>query len=555
MLIGIFFEMLGLGILIPSLTIMLSDNITRDYPFLSPLINKIGNPSQRELILMGMIVIIIVYFLKSVYLLFLNWMQSQFTSNLGHEISTRLLNWYLNMPYNLFINRNSAILVRNINNEVIMLTSVSQSALGILTELSTVVGICIMLFIIEPKGALIVSMFLLILVLIFHKLTKIKLHNWGYQRQSLIGNMQKALQNSFGGIKEIKIMRLKKYFIGEFENSSNINAKLQTKVNTLNLSPRLYLEFIAVLGLSILIISMVLRGEQISSIVPTMGVFLAAAFRLMPSLNRIMTSMQQIKFANPVINLFYDEFKEIKKHKIEIISNNEFHFNNSIELKKINFSYEGSEKIVLKNLSLKITKGNTIGLIGKSGSGKSTMVDLLMGLLKPISGNVFIDEKDYLSNLTNWQSLIGYVPQSIYLTDDSIKKNIAFGIHDEDIDNYKIENAILSAQLIDFINELPEGIETNVGERGVKLSGGQRQRIGIARALYNNPEVLILDEATSALDTDTEDGVMQSVGLLKKSKTIIIIAHRLTTLKQCDWIYQFNEGEIIDEGIPDKFLN
>ena len=555
MLIGIFFEMLGLGILIPSLTIMLSDNITRDYPFLSPLINKIGNPSQRELILMGMIVIIIVYFLKSVYLLFLNWMQSQFTSNLGHEISTRLLNGYLNMPYNLFINRNSAILVRNINNEVIMLTSVSQSALGILTELSTVVGICVMLFIIEPKGALIVSMFLLILVLIFHKLTKIKLHNWGYQRQSLIGNMQKALQNSFGGIKEIKIMRLKKYFIDEFENSSNINAKLQTKVNTLNLSPRLYLEFIAVLGLSILIISMVLRGEQISSIVPTMGVFLAAAFRLMPSLNRIMTSMQQIKFANPVINLFYDEFKEIKKHKIDIISNNEFHFNNSIELKKIKFSYEGSEKIVLKNLSLKITKGNTIGLIGKSGSGKSTMVDLLMGLLKPISGNVFIDENDYLSNLTNWQSLIGYVPQSIYLTDDSIKKNIAFGIHDEDIDNYKLENAILSAQLIDFINELPEGIETNVGERGVKLSGGQRQRIGIARALYNNPEVLILDEATSALDTDTEDGVMQSVGLLKKSKTIIIIAHRLTTLKQCDWIYQFNEGEIIDEGMPDKFLN
>lgn len=553
MIIGIIFEMLGLGILIPSLTIMLSDNIYRDYPLLSPLITKLGNPPQRDLILIGMSIIVIVYFLKSAYLMYLNWRQSRFTSNLGHEISTRLLEGYLNMPYNLFVNRNSAILIRNINNEVIMLTSVSQSALGILTELSTVIGICTMLFIIEPKGALIVSLFLLVLVIIFHKLTKLKLHNWGYQRQSLTGNMQKVLQNSFGGFKEIKIMGLKNYFITEFENNSISNSRLQTKVNTLNLSPRLYLEFIAVLGLSILIISMVLRGEQISTIVPTMGVFLAAAFRLMPSLNRIMTSMQQIKFANPVINLFYEEFAETKNSENDIKSNKEFKFNNFIELKNINFSYE--KKLVLKNISFKIKKGSTIGIIGKSGSGKSTIVDVLMGLLKPDSGNISIDEFDYLINLKKWQSLIGYVPQSIFLTDDTIKKNIAFGVKNELIDDSKLQKAINSAQLNDFINDLPQGVETNVGERGVKLSGGQRQRIGIARALYNEPDVLILDEATSALDTDTEDGVMKSIGLLKNSKTIIIIAHRLTTLRQCDMIYKFNEGEIIDEGIPDKFLN
>ena len=555
MLIGIFFEMLGLGILIPSLTVMLSDNISKDYPFLKPFINRIGNPSQRNLILVGMSVIVVVYFLKSVYLMFLNWKQAQFTSNLGHEISSRLLNGYLNMPYNFFLNRNSALLIRNINNEVIMLTSVSQSALGVLTEMSTVIGICSMLFFIEPRGATIVSVFLFSLVMVFHKLTKIKLHYWGYLRQNLVGNMQKALQNSFGGIKEIKIMGVKKYFIEQFENNSILNSRLQTRVNTLNLSPRLYLEFIAVLGLSILIMGMVLRGEQISTIVPTMGVFLAAAFRLMPSLNRIMTSMQQIKFADPAINLFYNEFTEINKYKNEFIVEKELNFKNSVDVKDLNFSYEGTQKNVLHNLTINIPKGKTIGFIGKSGSGKSTMIDVLMGLLIPKYGKILIDEINYLSNLKSWQNLIGYVPQSIFLIDDSIKKNIAFGVHDNKIDNDKIQNAIKSAQLNDFIKELPEGIETNVGERGVKLSGGQRQRIGIARALYNNPEVLILDEATSALDTDTEDGVMQSVGLLKNNKTILIIAHRLSTLKQCDWIYKLNDGEIIEQGIPDKFLN
>lgn len=320
------------------------------------------------------------------------------------------------------------------------------------------------------------------------------------------------------------------------------------KIGTLNLVPRSYLELLAVIGLAGLIILMVLQGRSLELLIPTIGIFMVAAFRMIPSVNRIMSSMQIIRFSKPAIDMLYEEFTMINTSTNSQVANDlcKMPFNESIEIRDLTFRYSGADKNSIENVTLAIKKGESIGLVGPSGSGKSTMIDLVLGLLTPVSGTITIDGQNIQDNLRGWQNQIGYVPQSIYLTDNTLRRNVAFGISNEKIDNEAVARVIKAAQLDEFVQSLPEGLETFVGERGVRLSGGQRQRIGIARALYHDPEVLVLDEATSALDSVTETGVMQAVSALKGSKTLILIAHRLTTLENCDRIYTLKHGKIIN---------
>jgi ABC-type bacteriocin/lantibiotic exporter with double-glycine peptidase domain len=552
--VGVLLEMAGLGILLPILAIMLSSNIQADYPNFYYYILKIGNPSQVQIIIFGLLFLVAFYLFKMCFILYLNWMQAKFSNNLSESLSQNLFKGYLDLPYTFHLQRNSSTLISHINGEVSIFTTVTQSVMNLQTELSIILGVASMLIIIEPFGSIIVLLFMAISAFIFQQITKKRLGIWGLKRQEHEINLNKHLIQGLHGVKDVKVLGREDYFLSKFQFHNAEKVKINIKYQTLLQFPRVYLEFLSVIGMACLIIIMLLQNKPLTHLIPTLGVFVSAAFRMIPSLNRIMASTQSLKFAEPVVDVLYNEFKLIEKQKIYQNSINNILYNSTIKLDNISYKYENTEKFVLQNISININKGDIIGLIGTSGSGKSTLVDIILGLLKPNSGKIQVDEFDIINNMRCWQEKIGYVPQAIYLTDDTIENNIAFGIQADKIDLSKLENAIKLAQLEDLIKSLPDGKYTIVGERGVRLSGGQRQRIGIARALYRNPDILVLDEATSALDNKTETEVMQSIYNLKGDITIIIVAHRLTTVSNCDMIYNLELGEIIKFGKPSELL-
>ena len=556
MFFGLFFEMLGLGVLIPALSLMIKPNISTEYPVLKPIIIYLGNPQPKILILLGMLLLTIVYVIKTIFLIFLSYTQAKFTTNLFSDLSIRLYNGYINLPYSFHINNNSTILISNIQSELNQFNSVTNAFINVAIELSAIIGISILLFIIEPIGSIIIAFFFIISVYIFSILTKSRLQKWGLDRIEVEKNISKSLYEGFGGIKMIKVMGRVDYISNIFNVNNKLRANISKKISLLSQIPRLYLELLMVFGLTGYISLNIFLNKPLDLILPTLGVFVVAAFRLLPSINRIMAAFQTLRFAKPVIELIYSEFFRINDNlKFNKIKTSSISFANKIEVKNLSFSYsENKSDLILNEISLTINKGETIGLIGESGSGKSTLVDIMLGLLKPLNGLILVDNVNIHDNLKSWQGLFGYVPQFIYLIDDSIKKNIAFGIEENEIDEEKLNNAILMSQLDNFISNLPNKLNTNVGELGVQLSGGQRQRIGIARALYNNPDVLVFDEATSSLDLDTENEISNCIALLRKQKTIIIVAHRYSTIRNADVIYKINKGMIVSSGDPQTML-
>ncbi len=550
LLIGMFFEMLGLGILIPALTLMLSPNIGEKYPFLIPYLEILGNPSHKELIIGGMIFLILVYLIKSLFLAFLGWQQSKFTSELQSDTNTRLFNIYLNQSYEFHLLRNSAELLRNIQTEVILFIRAIHSLILLSTEIALIIAVTLTLIYLEPLGALIVLIFLSFAVLIFHTITKNYLLDWGKKRQYIAKELNQNLLEGLGGVKDVKILGREDNFISLYTSKNKFWAKINSYQLTLSQIPKLYLEFLGVIGLSTLVITMIIQNKPIELLLPTLVIFVAAAFRMIPGFNRIMGTLQAVKLTVPVVNLLFEEFKLEVKTKINI--RKIIDFKKEILIKNLYFKYSNTDSYALKDINLKISKGDTVGFIGQSGSGKSTLIDLVLGLLKPIKGKILIDGFDLEKNIRGWQKNIGYVPQSIFLSDDSLRKNISFGEDEDKIDNKAVSRAVTSAQLQDFIESTDMGLDTFVGERGVRLSGGQRQRIGIARALYHDPTVLVLDEATSALDSQTENDVMDAISALKGKKTIFIVAHRISTLKCCDKIIKIANGKIIEELNPNQ---
>ncbi|MAU63806.1 MAG: ATPase [Flavobacteriaceae bacterium] len=545
LLIGMAFEMLGLGLLIPALTLMLNANIEEDYPFISPFLDYLGNPQQDQLIIWGMLFLVLVYFLKGIFLIFLAWEQSKFTSNLQSELTAKLYEIYLRQYYEFHLLRNSAELIRNVQTEIILFNRAAQALILLSTELSLIIGVIAMLLFIEPYGTLTVMLVLVISIIIFNALTQGYLIKWAEKRQVLSKKINQVLLEGLGGVKDIKLLGREDSFIYKYSLNNNRWAKINSLQLTLLQVPRMYLEILGIIGLSILVIVMVLQGRSIEALLPTLVIFAAGAFKMIPGFNRIMGAIQNVKLTVPVVNVLYDEFKLKSKEKLNQ-KTKDFNFNNNIVLNNLNFKYQDTHKYSLENINININFGETIGFMGESGSGKSTLIDLILGLINPEKGEIIVDGQNIKKNIRGWQNNIGYVPQSIYLSDDSLKNNIAFGISENKIDDKAVLRSLKSAQLDDLIKSSDDGLNTFVGERGVRLSGGQRQRIGIARALYHDPKVLVLDEATSALDSDTEKGVMESISVLKGKKTILIVAHRLTTLKNCDKIFKLENGKIID---------
>lgn len=554
MLIGMIVEMLGIGIIIPALAILTQHNVATSYPMFAVVLQEFGNPTHQQLVVAGMLVLVGVYVVKAIFIALLTWRQMHFGYATQAEISLRLFTAYLRMPYTFHLQRNSAKLIQNATAEVgLFAHSGLISSLILLSEFFVLIGISVLLIYIEPVGALVIISTLGFAGWGFYYFTRHYSLRWGGERQRHEGLRLQYLQQGLGGVKDVKLLGREAEFLAKYQHHNAGSARIAERQFTLMQLPRLWLELLAVIALAAMVLTLINQGRALETIVPTIGVFAAAAFRLMPSINRILASIQSIRFALPVIDTLHAELAMLQKATV-IGQSTQCVFHGELVLDNVNYQYPVSESRSLRDVSLSIPCGAFVGFVGQSGAGKSTLVDILLGLLTPSSGSVMVDGADIQQNLRGWQDQIGYVPQTIFLTDDSLRRNVAFGLPDVLIDEAAVLRSIQAAQLDRFVSELPEGLNTIVGERGVRLSGGQRQRIGIARALYHDPAVLVLDEATSSLDTSTESGVMAAVRALKGTKTIIVVAHRLSTVECCDWLYLLERGQVVSEGRPSATL-
>lgn len=553
MLVGMVLETVGIGLVIPALGVMTQIDIAQDYPEFRPFLDFLGNPDQSRLVVIGMVILVAVYLVKTLFLSFLAYCQSRFVYTVQADLSLSLFNGYIKQPYPFHLQRNSAELIRNTIGQVTDATSVMHQGLILLTELLVLFGLAVLLISVEPFGAMLVIAVLSFAGYLGHVLTRAKILSWGEARQLHEGKRIQHLQQGLGGVKDVKLLGRESYFLEQYQTHNLGSARVAKYQVTLKALPRLVFELLAVVGLAVLVVAMIGQGKPVGTLLPTLGLFGAAAFRLLPSMNRIVMAIQGVRYHIPVIGTISEELRLLKdeEHKSTGVP---LTFTDELVIKDIQFSYPGSVDTVLHGISMRINRGDSIGFIGGSGAGKSTLVDIILGLLKPCQGSVTIDGIDIRENMRGWQQQIGYVPQSIYLTDDTLKRNIAFGVPDHEIDEQAVRRAVSASQLESYIDSLPEGLETKVGERGVRLSGGQRQRIGIARALYHNPQVLVLDEATSSLDVETERGFMESVKALQGEKTVIIVAHRLSTVEHCDRLYRLSKGRVIEQGDANAVL-
>lgn len=549
MLVGMVLETISIGLIIPVLGFLSNNNYVTQYPFLSDLLFNQLKLNHESLILWAMFLLLSVYIVKNTFIALLAWFQIRFIFGVKARLSQTLFNLYLHQPYTFHLQRNSAQLIRNTFTEIGTVVGAGlQPGLFLLTEGLVVLGITILLLNVEPVGIIVMISLLSMAGWLFYRLTRKKLLKWGEAKQYHEGMRIQHLQQGLGGVKDIKVLGREAEFLDEYRRHNYGSTDVLQKQSMLQQIPRLFIEVLAIFGLTILALIMQGKGKSAIEILPVLGVFMAAAIRLMPSANRILNAVQQLKFGLPVINTLHKELNLFSNSETRSKAGESFNFEHKISLDNIVFTYPGSADPVLKNISLSFEKGRSVGFVGGSGAGKSTLVDIILGLIKPDQGEIYIDTVNVNKSLREWQDLIGYVPQDIYLTDDTLKRNIAFGLPNEAIDDEAVNNAIRMSQLESFIYELPAGCDTLVGERGIRLSGGQRQRIGIARALYHNPPVLVLDEATSSLDIKTEKDVMQSIKALRGDKTIVIIAHRLSTVEHCDLLVKLENGRIIKTG-------
>lgn len=553
MIISMFLEIFSIASILPVINFLSQDDYATRFPILANFIVQIGSPSQEKLIIYSLVFFIFLYILKNIFLLFLAWKQSKFSSNVVANISIRLFKIYLFQPYIFHKENNSSELIKNTTSEALGFGTYGvMSSISLVSEGLVFLGIVSFLLYFEPVYTLSAIIILGITTIVLHLSTKKKLIKWGESRLYYGGKRIQDLQEALGGIKIIKLLNNENSFVKNYTKHTYGTANVAKKQSFITQVPRPIIEIVMIASMSALIINIIMTENSINNLGITLSIFAMSIFRLLPSINRIMFALQNLKFGEPIINLIYNDLTNLKKEKLLNIKN-PISFDKQLSLNYICYKYPKNEKNSLTNISLEIKKGSTVGFIGESGSGKSTLIDIILGLLSPTSGTLSVDGKE-IKNLQGWQKLIGYVPQDIYLMDNSLRKNIALGLKEEDIDDEKVWNVLEQAQLANFIKKDPKNINMFVGERGIKLSGGQKQRVGIARALYHNPEVLILDEATSALDNKTEKLFMETISKLSKEKTIIIVAHRLSTVENCDYLYHLKDGFIFEKGKPNELL-
>lgn len=549
--IGSFMELLGVAIFSPFVEIIMESEAIRGNQYLNYFYQLMGCSDTREFLAVLAVCIIAIYIFKNIFL----WVEQdfilKFSYNMQRKLSTKLLTTYLHEPYTFHLNKNVAELQRSMQEDTALFSQVLIHTLQLIAEVVVCGVIGVYLFIVSHSITAVIVGLLISCVGLFTAITRRFSKRLGKDAQIYKAKLYQWVNQSMGGVKEVKVLNREEYFVQNYEKYYKLYIKGLRLNKLLSITPKYIVEAVCMTGLLIAIIVKMFYGQRddIATFIPQLSVFAVAAFRLMPSVGKINEHINNILYAAPSVELIYDDLKGIEDfQKQEVDERRAWDFNDRIVAKGITYSYPDSDKKILDNTGCVIPKGKTVAFIGGSGAGKTTMVDIILGLLSPQLGKVMADDMNIFKNLSTWHHQIGYIPQAIYLSDDTIRNNVAFGIMEDEIDDEAVIEALRKAQLLEFAEALPDGLDTMVGDRGVRLSGGQRQRIGIARALYHDPEILVLDEATSALDNETETAVMESIESLQGMKTIIVIAHRLTTIRNADIIYEVCDGKAMERS-------
>ena len=549
-ILTMFLETFGIAMIIPLISVITSGDFIYQNEISRQVLDILGNPPREQIFIITMILIAIVFIIKNLVLGLFIWLQYNFAHKLQLSLSTKLYENYLKKNFLFHVKTNSANLIRNTSNEPNTIRNAIMDLFIIIADISIVIGLILLLIYFDPITNSFIIGSLILISSIFFLLIRNRVKKWGLIRLKMSGQSLKDLTQGYGGIKEIKILGKENFFLNIFTN----NLKNLVNMNILNgflkALPKLFLELLGIFILFSLIIILTLNTENsIEKIITSLSLFTLSIFKILPSLVRILSSAQNLRFRMASIELLSDEFKKFKNDKniktdstsTAISFGEDPH---QLEIKNLYFSYEQEGQKGLKDISCTIEKNSILGIFGPSGSGKSTLINLILGLIEPKNGKIFYNKKNIFENLKSWQSIIGLIPQNIYLIDDKIKNNIALGTEEREIDINLLHRSIKMAELDQFIYNLPQGIETMVGERGARISGGELQRIGIARALYRNPKILILDEATSSLDAINEKKIMNTIESIKKGKIVILISHRQSIIEYCTKIIEIESGRI-----------
>ena len=545
-LIGTLLEILGVGMVIPVITLLSQPESASTSPTLKSLREALGASSHGAFMLWALGGLLVVFVVKNAFLFLSTWYQVRFLYGYQAKLAGELMAGYLNRPYTYHLQNPTAELLQKITGELSsLIQGIISPIIWIISESLVVVGLLLLAFWVNPFGALVAMSGLSVALLAYYHLFKVRVELWGYRTQEHSQGMYQQMQHGLGGIKEVKIFGREQFFSDTFSCHAEESARYTSRHNFLVQSSRNVIELMVITVLLGSIMLLVDTDGGTEAIVPTLAFFGVAAFRLMPSAQRLLSNANSIRYGARSLRLLRPDLIETRNR--DGASSEEYSpisFPEKLELQNVSFRYSGGHEDVLRELNLTIPCGVMVGFQGKSGAGKTTLVDLILGLLEPTQGKVLVDGVSIHKNLPGWQANIGYVPQGIFLVDDTLRRNVAFGVEEHEIDDSRVFEVLRQAQLEEFVNSRPEKLETLVGERGVRLSGGQRQRIGIARALYHNPSILVLDEATASLDLDTETEFIRIVESLRGKKTLLIISHRLSIIDGCDIKYKMAAGQL-----------
>ena len=554
MLIGGVLESVGIALIAPVMKVVVDPEQIQKSKALSFIYNLFNFTSPTQLAALIMVMLILVFVVKNVFLYFMNVVQLRFVYTNQFATSRRMMINFMQRPYEYYLNADTSVIQRNITSDVNNMYGLILSSLQLISEI--IVFICLVAILISQDAEMTITIaaLLVVVLLVIKYFIKPVMTKAGQENQDYYSGLYKWIDESVTGIKEIKIANKENYFINGYADCGAGYVNAVQKYNLYNSTPRLLIETIAIAGMVGYMLVVMARGTSLTQLLPQLTVLAAAAARLLPSANRINNYLTSIAYFEPFLmnvsdnlqmeihdgSISYNSDDYRKKKEVEKLP-----VLKSINLDKISYKYPGTDKLILDNADMEIPVGKSVGIVGTSGAGKTTIVDVMLGLLKPVSGHIYADGVDVMEHYPQWLKNIGYIPQTIFMIDSTIRKNVAFGYADDEIDDNKVWQALKEASLDEFVRSLPEGLDTKIGERGIRLSGGQRQRIGIARALFEDPEVLVLDEATSALDNETEAAIMDSINRLHGRKTLVIIAHRLQTIEKCDMVYSINDGKAV----------
>lgn len=549
-LLGGIMETLGVTMVIPLLNAIADTEGFARNKYVIWAMHFLNVENVNQMILFLIIAVIFIFIFKNVYLLIQYYAQAKFINNNRHYVSKKLLALYLNRPYEYFLNMDTPTILRTIYSDMDHIFNLLFQCMLLATEIVVAVFISIVILVIDFKMTLMIVLLMFLVTLFISGVIKKKMNYLGDCARIEQASLYKWILQSVTGVKDVKVFGKENYFVEQYGKSSQKYAYFQTWNTVFSSAPRLLLETIAVAGILGYIGINVALGSNMQDMLGLIGAFGIAALRLLPSVNRINGYLANIAFYEPSLdylceNVNVDELKQTFNLDHKVNSKQELTLNHEIVLKQITYAYPNTTKLIFDNAGMIIPAGKSVGVMGISGAGKTTIVDILLGLLKLKDGMILCDGKNIFDNMDSWLANIGYIPQTIYMLDDTVRKNVAFGVEEEDIDEQRVWNVLEEAQLKEYVEGLDNGLDSEIGERGIRISGGQRQRLGIARALYHNPEFLVFDEATSALDNDTETAIMEAVENLHGRKTMVIIAHRLRTIENCDIIYEVKDGKIV----------